>query len=45
MASVTLELRDMMITAALRVFEDLPVDAFRRVADPTYLQLGLAYFK
>ena len=35
----------MMITDALRVFEDLPVEAFRRVADLTYLQQGLAYFR
>jgi hypothetical protein len=34
-----------MITDALRVFEDLPVEAFRRVVDPSYLQQGLAYFK
>jgi superfamily II DNA or RNA helicase len=34
-----------MNTDALRVFEDLPVDAFRRVANATYLPVGLAYFK
>ncbi len=34
-----------MITAALRVFEDLPVEAFRRVVDSSHLQLGLTYFK
>ncbi|CAA6677903.1 MULTISPECIES: DEAD/DEAH box helicase [unclassified Lentimonas] len=34
-----------MNSDALRVFEDLPVEAFRRVADPTYLQQGLAYFR
>lgn len=34
-----------MITDALRVFEDLPVEAFRRVVDSSYLQQGLTYFK
>lgn len=34
-----------MITDALRVFEDLPVEAFRRVVDPAYLKQGLTYFK
>ncbi|MDG1242950.1 MAG: DEAD/DEAH box helicase [Opitutae bacterium] len=34
-----------MITDALRVFEDLPVEAFQRVVDTSYLQQGLAYFK
>jgi len=34
-----------MITDALRIFEDLPVEAFRRVVDSSYLQQGLTYFK
>lgn len=34
-----------MMTDALRVFEDLPVEAFRRVVDSSYLQQGLTYFK
>lgn len=34
-----------MTIEALRVFEDLPVEAFRRVVDSSHLQLGLAYFK
>ncbi|MEZ7842930.1 MAG: SWIM zinc finger family protein, partial [Opitutales bacterium] len=34
-----------MTTDALRVFEDLPVEAFRRVVDSSYLQQGLTYFK
>jgi len=34
-----------MNTDALRVFEDLPVEAFRRVANSTYFPQGLAYFK
>jgi non-specific serine/threonine protein kinase len=33
------------MTDALRVFEDLPVEAFRRVAGATYLPQGLTYFK
>ena len=40
-----LDLRYIMTTDALRVFEDLPVEAFRRVVDASYLQQGLTYFK
>ena len=40
-----LDLRYTMTTDALRVFEDLPVEAFRRVVDSSYLQQGLTYFK
>jgi superfamily II DNA or RNA helicase len=40
-----LDIRYTMVTDALRVFEDLPVEAFRRVVDPSYLQQGLTYFK
>jgi len=39
------ELRFIMITDALRVFEDLPFEAYKRVVDSSYLQQGLTYFK
>ena len=34
-----------MITEALRVFEDLPIDAYRNVTDSTYLDQGMTYFR
>ena len=34
-----------MITEALRVFDDLPIDAYRNVTDSTYLDQGMTYFR
>jgi superfamily II DNA or RNA helicase len=34
-----------MISDALRTFENLPVEAFRRVADPLYMDRGLGDYK